>query len=150
MKTLDKLKKCSTNEIEGLSWETTELENQNYNDNNTYNSSQSYSVSVIGKPIRIGNLEIAQNDFPVLMNYNDANKACEDLGEGWRLPTLEEFSIIYLNRDNIGGYSKYSYWSGDWVASAARTFDLTNGNIRNIFYLAIPNPTCHVRAVRSF
>jgi hypothetical protein len=46
MKTLDKLKHCSTSEIEGLSWERTELENQSNNNsiNNNYssNSNQTY------------------------------------------------------------------------------------------------------------
>jgi len=46
MKTLDKLKNCSTSEIEGMSWERTELENQSsYNSsNNNYssNSNQTY------------------------------------------------------------------------------------------------------------
>ena len=46
MKTLDKLKNCSTSEIEGLSWERTELENQSNinstNNNYSSNSNQTY------------------------------------------------------------------------------------------------------------
>ena len=65
---------------------------------------------IIGKPIKIGNLLVAQNDFPVEMKWNDAKNACLALGKGWRLPTISECSILYKNRDSIGGF-KYYYWS---------------------------------------
>jgi len=77
----------------------------------------SYSASIIGKPIRIGNLEVAQNNFPNKMNWYDANKACADLGNGWRLPTKDELNQLYINKDPIGGFANvYSengsiYWS---------------------------------------
>ena len=56
----------------------------------TYNSD-----SIIGKPIKIGKLEVAQNDFPKTMFWNDAVKACTDLGKGWRLPTKDELNLLY-------------------------------------------------------
>ena len=31
-------------------------------------------ASIIGKPVKIGNLLVAQNDFPNVMNWNDAKK----------------------------------------------------------------------------
>jgi hypothetical protein len=71
----------------------------------------SYSASIIGRPIRLGNLEIAQNDFPELMNWADAKKACADLGNGWRLPTIEELTNMYLNKHKIGGFSDDYYLS---------------------------------------
>jgi hypothetical protein len=71
----------------------------------------SYSASIIGKPVRIGNLEVAQNDFPKTMRWNDAVKACTDLGNGWRLPTKYELNLIYLNKDKIGGFINIGYWS---------------------------------------
>ena len=56
----------------------------------TYNSD-----SIIGKPIKIGKLEVAQNDFPKTMFWNDTVKACTDLGKGWRLPTKDELNLLY-------------------------------------------------------
>ncbi|MCF8328890.1 MAG: trypsin-like peptidase domain-containing protein [Crocinitomicaceae bacterium] len=75
------------------------------------------SSSIIGKPIRIGNLEVAQNDFPSLMNWPDANKACAALGNGWRLPTKEEQTNMYLNRDKIVGFASGWYWSSTKVGN---------------------------------
>ena len=39
---------------------------------------------IIGNPIRIGQFELAQNPFPKWMNWDEANSACEGLGNGWR------------------------------------------------------------------
>lgn len=67
--------------------------------------------SVIGKPVRMGNLEIAEKDFPKLMNWEDAKKACKDLGDVWRLPTKDELDEIYKNKKSIGGFTENLYWS---------------------------------------
>lgn len=70
---------------------------------------------VIGKPKKIGKLEIAQFDFNKVMNYKDARSACEQLGNGWRLPTQDELNLMYKNKNIIGGFIKVewieSYWS---------------------------------------
>jgi len=71
------------------------------------------SASIIGKPVRIGNLVIAQNDFPNEMNWDDAKKACEALGNGWRLPTKYEYEILHKNKNKIGGFTNGSYWSSE-------------------------------------
>ena len=64
---------------------------------------------IIGKPIKIGNLEIAQYDFPEKMNWHDAKKACETLGDGWRLPTKDELNSLYLSQND--GMTGNWYWS---------------------------------------
>ena len=73
---------------------------------------------IIGKPIKIGNLLVAQNDFPIMMRWSDAKSACADLGDGWRLPTKYELNILYENKDKIGGFknmfggfARAFYWS---------------------------------------
>ena len=157
MRTLDKLKNCSTNEIEGLSWERTELENQNANDNNSYNSSQSYSASIIGKPIKIGSIEVAQNNFPEYMSWYDAKKACTDLGNGWRLPTKDELWMIYLNRDKVAGSTSNYYWSStEYAGSEYRDYVYGTFNYAyavnfktNILYDTRKTGNLCVRAVRS-
>ena len=66
---------------------------------------------IIGKVIRIGNLVVAQNDIPKLMNWSDAKKACAALGKGWRLPSKGELNTLFTNRSKIGGFGLGSYWS---------------------------------------
>ena len=69
------------------------------------------SASIIGKPYKIGNLLVAQNDFPNPMNQENAKRNCLALGKGWRLPTKEELNILYQNKNNIGGFVENNYWS---------------------------------------
>jgi len=45
------------------------------------------------------------------MNWDDAMKACADLGDGWRLPTRLELLLMYNNQDELGGFANYFYWS---------------------------------------
>ena len=61
--------------------------------------------------LKIGNLDIPSNDFQNRMNWQDAKKACEDLGSGWRLPSKGELLILYKNMDKIGGFADDGYWS---------------------------------------
>jgi hypothetical protein len=68
-------------------------------------------AETIGNHTRIGNLEVAQFDFPKRMNWHDAKKACAKLGNGWRLPTKMELSQLYQNQVKIGGFSTSYYWS---------------------------------------
>ena len=75
--------------------------------------------NIIGKPIKIGNVEVAQYDFPDQMNWNDAEKACTELGTGWRLPNNDELELIsenmnkilHENGNKIGWFANGKYWS---------------------------------------
>jgi hypothetical protein len=89
---------------------------------------------IIGNPIKIGNLEVAEQDFTETMKWKDAIKACKDLGEGWHLPTKEELNILYKNKDKIGGFETYGYWSSSensvktaWIQSFSVGFDFAEG-----------------------
>ena len=66
---------------------------------------------IVGTPIKIDNLEVAQYDFPKRMIWDDAKFACAKLGEGWRLPTKDELNLLYQNKDKIGGFANGYYWS---------------------------------------
>jgi hypothetical protein len=93
------------------------------NINNNLNESPISKVrdnSVIGIPIKFGTLEIAQSEFPEKMNWRDAKKACKELGDGWRMPTIDELYELYQNKRQIGGFGTYYYWSS--------TPDYTLGN----------------------
>jgi len=66
---------------------------------------------IIGKPIKIGNLLVAENDFPDGMNWRGAQKACAKLGKGWRIPTKDELNVMYKNKEKIGNFANDYYWS---------------------------------------
>ena len=72
---------------------------------------------IIGKPIKIGNILVAENDISEDLNLEDAKKACQALGKGWRLPTYAEMNIIFKNRDKIGGFEENVYWTSSVLNS---------------------------------
>jgi hypothetical protein len=76
-------------------------------------SKSSAQSNVIGNPIRIGNMEVAQYDFPDDMEWDEANRKCLNLREGWRLPTKDELSILYNNKNQIGNLNHpfNAFWS---------------------------------------
>jgi hypothetical protein len=73
---------------------------------------------VIGIPIRVGDVEIAQYDCPFTENcglrWEEAVESCNNLGDGWRLPTIDELELIFHNKKSIGGFVNeaiVTYWS---------------------------------------
>ncbi|MDQ3192927.1 MAG: DUF1566 domain-containing protein [Bacteroidota bacterium] len=109
--------------------------------------------SVIGTKIVLGNLEIAQFDFPTTMEMNEANKACNDLGNGWRLPTINELDEMYQYRDKITGFKGekdgIEYWSSSKKSS--ETFWIKSFKWGTKFGTIIFDGMegLHVRAVRT-
>ena len=104
------------------------------------------SNPIIGKTIKIGNLEVAEKDFPKKMIWEDAKKACENLGSGWRLPTKEELKTLYLNKDKIGGFADDVYWSSTLDGNYAWYQDFSSG----YQYSSIKDYAIYVRAIRAF
>jgi hypothetical protein len=103
--------------------------------------------SIVGTPIKIGNLEVAQHDFPNRMNWDDAKVACAKLGEGWKLPTKDELNLLYQNKDKIGDFADYDYWSStESNNDSAWEQDFDTG----IQYNYYEDYKCYVRAVRAF
>jgi hypothetical protein len=85
------------------------------------------------------NLEVMETDLGK-MNYDEAKKACAELGDGWRLPTIDELGFLYY-RLNAQFNSEESYWSStNWT--------------RWDFYIGVPEVSLSdeiysVRAVRE-
>ena len=74
------------------------------------------------KTFKIG-LEVMSTDLGEF-SWEDAKKACADLGDGWRLPTKEELIFLYGKKDEIGNfvpqdyeYIGKSFWDRDWETS---------------------------------
>ncbi len=120
---------------------------------------------VIGLSMRVGNFEVAQDDFRTQMNWDEATAACAALGPGWRLPTKDELDILYQKQDKIGGFafpiqsidnSINAYWSSsspviDFNADSLsgpgawrQTF--SNGHQQYDYQMY----TFYVRAIRAF
>ena len=116
-------------------------------------------INIIGTPIKIFNFEVAENNFPggEKMTWEEAKKACESLGDGWRLPTKDELNILYLNKASFNGIVDNTYWSSTkdgnlalvvsfidgksvssgssfgWVVRAIRTMNKGDSDKENIF-----------------
>ena len=102
---------------------------------------------IIGNTIKIENLEIAEKDFQNEMNWDEAKKVCENIGDGWRLPTIIELNILYQNKDRIGGFSTNYYWSSTEADyTRAGNIDFNTGMQ---YDMTMKEATRYVRAVRT-
>ena len=67
----------------------------------------------ITNPITGSELQVAYQDFPDKMTWQEAKRACSELGSGWRLPKKQELEIMYeqLHKKGQGNFKKSFYWS---------------------------------------
>ena len=101
---------------------------------------------IIGSVIKIGNLEIAQYDFPEKMSWHSGGTACINLGKGWRLPTKDELALLFEYRDSVGNFGDFSYWSSTEIDDfRAYSMNFNVGNEKSSF---TPS-SFSVRAVRQ-
>lgn len=105
MKTLDKLKNCSTSEIEGMSWERTELENQS-NNNSTNNN---YSTTSNQTYFRVPNSSFT---------YQKKEESIQ-IDKIWK---SEENLVI-----NLTIFPSKKYSSGWWVSYSPNAYIKQNG-----------------------
>jgi hypothetical protein len=103
---------------------------------------------IIGKPYRIGSLEIAQFDFSKAMYWDQANNVCKGLGKGWRLPTKNELKILYRNKAKIiiGGHSYNFYWGDNEDKDYPSMRQNFSDGEQELMY---EDDRCRVRAVRT-
>jgi hypothetical protein len=107
------------------------------------------TTTVIGNPIKIGGLEIAEHDFKDKMTWDDAKKACAALGDDWRLPTEEELNFMYEHKSEIGGFAAAYYWCSSNYGSSVpwdRAFfsgDLAGSYSSNADYVRAVRDTSH-------
>ena len=76
-------------------------------------------------------LEIYSTNLPV-MRYVDAVKAVEEIGDGWRIPTLEELRKVYKHKDGsfctIASGSDYPQWY--WSCTEHRDYPSSVHGVR--------------------
>lgn len=80
-------------------------------------------------------------------NWKDAKKVCEELKDGWRLPTRQELHLIWLNKDDIGGFSNGCYWTSNEVYNKFNAWNqyFLNGSQNSLYKANAYN----VRPVRN-
>jgi hypothetical protein len=69
---------------------------------------------------------ISISDLRNKMSWVEANKFCATLGDGTRLPTLEELKIIANAKEEIGGFKDEYYWSATFENDLAVILNFDN------------------------
>jgi len=72
-----------------------------------------YEIKIKGRTILVAKEDIPE-DFSHGSSQDDAMAACQNLGNGWRLPSSEEYAAMYeqLHTKGKGNFSTQSlYWS---------------------------------------
>lgn len=96
-------------------------------------------------------LVVSKQDLSATADWNEAIQFCTDYREGgfddWRLPTIDELNLVYKNKDQVGSFVRFSYWSSTEYAGHFAWFqNFYTGTQDNDF----KDNTCYVRAIRSF
>ena len=103
-------------------------------------------TSIIGKSFKFENFEVAQNSFPNPMKWDDALKECNNLGDGWDLPTKDQLTQMFMNKNKLNGFSDKTYWScTEYDKDNAWNQNFKNGNQ----YYDDKYFTNYVRAIRT-
>ena len=110
-------------------------------------------VFMIDSAGKVGKMAFSKDVGP--MPWKDAMQIHEQLGEGWRLPTMDELSIMYKNigqgADNSGQFSDELYWSADsYDTFQARLLRFSDGNASYHYNKNVEHRKFQVRAVRDF
>ena len=79
--------------------------------------------------------EISEKDFPERLDWEKAKIQIKKLGDGWRLPTIDELETIYDFRYDILGLDRSDwYWSSTGNGrSTSFCFDFKNGEREAIY-----------------
>jgi hypothetical protein len=96
-------------------------------------------------------LEVADQDLPNRMNWDDAVRACQNLGNGWRLPDKDELKAMYeqLHKQRKGNFKDTWYWSSSQYSSGGAWG--VNFSFGGVYTNGKNNYDGHqVRAVRAF
>jgi hypothetical protein len=104
--------------------------------------------TIIGIPISLDNLEVAQYDFPKNMNWADAEKFCDSLGNDWRLPNKDELNKLFQHKDRIGGFNGNWYWSSTVDENGDAWMQAFENKIEGTGFIGKTMPL-YIRVVRS-
>ena len=86
-----------------------------------------------------------KSDYYTQLTWNDVMKVFPQ-GE-WRLPTKEEFKLLYQQKDVVGGFADRHYWS---CSKSDNGLAWKQGFSVGLQYADYKNFTNYVRTIRSF
>jgi hypothetical protein len=91
-------------------------------------------------------LQVAKEDLPEKMLWENATTSCAALGGGWRLPSRNELDMMYrqLHKEGKGNFKPYWYWSR---TQYVMHMHFGSGFVSNDFYSQFNE--FNVRAVRN-
>ena len=92
---------------------------------------------------------VAQPFDDAYSNWYVAKEVAENHGPGWRLPTKHELSLLYLQKDVVGGFAVDYYWSSTELDAATAWAQSFDGGVHQD-YGSKGLPDLSVRAVRGF
>jgi hypothetical protein len=124
-----------------------ELVEENYNDSKTELNKKDQENPVLLIDVNGKKLEVSKNNLGK-MSRDEAIIACQSLGAGWRLPTIDELRSMHfqLNIDAKGNFGSDYYWSESKdYSSNYLLFSFKDGNQSKTSFSSI---SYFVRAVR--
>lgn len=104
---------------------------------------------ITGKPTG-ERLQVHQNNFENKMDWHIAKKLCEELGNGWRLPTKNELELIYTDLKQNGNVSfKNDYYWSITESSSLRVWAIHfgEGTLNHGFFKIDSAFVCAVRTI---
>jgi hypothetical protein len=114
--------------------------------------SQTQTVKLYQIRLEVMNYDLGEwDDFlKGRMKWQQAKTACENLGGGWRLPTIQELQGIYQFRYKLDDYQEGIYWSStesdsDFYPGWNQALDFEDGSKEN----EPKQSFAYVRAVRT-
>lgn len=72
-------------------------------------------------------IEIYEKTIQTYMTWDEANKYCIDLGDGWRMPTKDELIYIFNNHGNRFG--NYGCWGDKLNSEYCWSVGFKTGNV---------------------
>jgi hypothetical protein len=95
----------------------------------SFSYSQTNLSNIIGTPLEIGNLLVAQYDIPQALTFAEAKQYCIN---GWRLPTKDEHQkMICPNKSKI---PNLNHTKNYWSSTVSERYNVGNTVGFNVFY----------------
>lgn len=93
-------------------------------------------------------IQIAENDFPKLYDWETAKLKAEEIGKGWRLPLFSELEEIFEKKENynFANYGFWAYWSSDDINSEKA---IALSGVEGLKIQEYKNEKIYVRAVKT-
>lgn len=96
-------------------------------------------------------LVASPEDLSGTADWDEAVLECTDYRSGgftdWRLPNTDELNLLFLQKERVGEFVKFSYWSSTTYADHFAWFQDFNTGVQDNDF---KDNTCYVRAIRNF